>query len=68
MLDRAGNDVIDFGQSSGARAVGAGPSPKLDGGSGTDSLLVFSLYINDVLVDNINDFSPLPVGFENTLV
>src|SRR5262249_35113401 len=65
VLGRAGNDVVAFGQASGARLVDTSVSPKLDGGGGTDSLLVVTLYINDMLVDNVNDFSPLPVGFEN---
>jgi hypothetical protein len=68
VLGRAGNDVVAFGQASGAMLVDTSVSPKLDGGGGTDSLLVVKLYINDMLVDNVNDFSPLPVGFENTLV
>jgi hypothetical protein len=65
VLGRAGNDVVAFGQDSGARLVDTSVSPKLDGGGGTDSLLVITLYINDMLVDNVNDFSPLPVSFEN---
>jgi hypothetical protein len=65
VLGRSGNDVIAFGQLSGARLVDTGVSPKLDGGGGTDSLFLIRLYIDDALVDSLTDFSTQPVSFEN---
>lgn len=65
VLGRAGNDVVAFGQASGARTVYSGPDgPRLDGGSGNDSLLLIDLRVNGLQVNGINDFL-FTTGFEN---
>ena len=65
VLGRAGNDVVAFGQGSGTRTVYTARSPKLDGGGGTDSLLLVDLRIEGTQVNMVSVLNPLPVGFEN---
>jgi len=63
VFGRAGDDLVAFGQASGARTVFAA-STNLNGGSGTDSLLAIDLWINGNHLNGINVLLFAPT-FEN---
>lgn len=68
VLGQAGDDAIGFGQTTGARTMYLGKSPKLDGGAGVnDQLLLIDLAILNTKVVNLSLFNPSPVNFEATV-
>jgi hypothetical protein len=68
VFGRGGNDAIAFGQASGARVVDLFAAPVLDGGAGSDQLVIIKLWVNDIFVDSLPKLGSTPLHFETTLI
>ena len=67
VLGRSGDDVIAFGQSGSARFGDLTLPPTLNGGGGTDQLLLIHLYVAGIAVDTIGKLGQDPLKFEGVV-